>query len=206
MARVSQEHLDARRRQIIDGAARCFARDGFHGASMQGVLKEVGLSAGAVYRYFSGKEDLIAAIADEAFTSIRRAFWEAADATPPPAPDVLLGRVLRGLFSGEVCGLDGRQFASLIVQVWSESLRNEQLAATFEDGYGAMRVVWTGVVEGYREAGILRADVPADHVARTMMAATQGFFAQMALFGDADPAVLENGMRGLMAMDRPETG
>ncbi|GAA1325905.1 hypothetical protein GCM10009647_062700 [Streptomyces sanglieri] len=28
----------------------------------------------------------------------------------------------------------------------------------------------------------------------------------MALFGDADPAVLENGMRGLMVMDRPETG
>ncbi|MFE2935687.1 TetR family transcriptional regulator C-terminal domain-containing protein [Streptomyces sp. NPDC059278] len=119
---------------------------------------------------------------------------------------MLLGRVLRGLFSGEVCGLDGRQFASLIVQVWSESMRNEHLAATFEDGYGVMRLVWTDVVEGYREAGILRADVPADHVARAMMAATQGFFARMALFGDADPAVLEKGMRGLMAMDRPETG
>ncbi|WP_326764257.1 TetR/AcrR family transcriptional regulator [Streptomyces sp. NBC_01591] len=206
MARVSQEHLDARRRQIIDGAARCFARDGFHGTSMQGVLKEVGLSAGAVYRYFSGKEELIEAIADEAFTSIRRAFREAADTTPPPAPDVLLGRVLRGLFSGEVCGLDGRQFASLIVQVWSETMRNESLAATFDDGYGAMRVVWTDVVEGYRKAGVMRADVPADHVARTMMAVAQGFFAQMALFGDAEPEVLENGLRGLMAMQLPSAG
>lgn len=114
--------------------------------------------------------------------------------------------MLRGLFSEEVCGLDGRRFASLIVQVWSESMRDEHLAATFEDGYGAMRLVRTDVVEGYREAGILRADVPADHVARTMMAATQGFFAQTALFGYADPAVLENGMCGLTAMDRPETG
>ncbi|AXE76608.1 MULTISPECIES: TetR/AcrR family transcriptional regulator [Streptomyces] len=206
MARVSQEHLDARRRQIIDGAARCFARDGFHGTSMQGVLKEVGLSAGAVYRYFSGKEDLIAAIADEAFTSIRLAFQEAADATPPPTPDVLLGRVLRGLFSGEVCGLDGRQFAALIVQVWSETLRNERLAATFDDGFSTMRVVWADVVEGYRKAGVMRADVPADHVARAMMAAAQGFFAQMALFGDAEPEVLENGLRGLMSMDLQKIG
>ncbi|MFD0339027.1 hypothetical protein ACFVH0_10065 [Streptomyces sp. NPDC127117] len=95
---------------------------------------------------------------------------------------MLLGRVLRGLFPGEVCGLDGRQFASLIVQVWSGPLRNEHLAATLEDGYGAVRVVWTDVAEGHREAGNLRADVPADHVARTMTA-TQGFF-QMALFGD----------------------
>lgn len=92
------------------------------------------------------------------------------------------------------------------MQVWAESMRNEHLAATFEDGYGAMRLVRTDVVEGCRETGIRRADVPADHVARTMMAATQGFFAQPALFGDADPAVLENGMRGPMAMDRPETG
>ncbi|SCE42811.1 transcriptional regulator, TetR family [Streptomyces sp. DpondAA-F4a] len=86
MARVSQEHLDARRRQILTGAARCFARNGFHGTSMQDVLKEVGLSAGAVYRYFAGKDDLIAAIADEAFQYIRHAFSEAAEISPPPPP------------------------------------------------------------------------------------------------------------------------
>lgn len=112
----------------------------------------------------------------------------------------------RGLFPGEVRGLDGRQFASLIVQAWSESMRNEHLAATFEDGHGAMRLVRTDAVEGYREAGILRADVPADHVARTTMAATAGFFDRTAIFGDADPAVPENGMCGLMAMDRPDAG
>ena len=48
MARVSQEHLDARRRQILEGAARCFARDGFHSTTMQDILRETGLSAGAV--------------------------------------------------------------------------------------------------------------------------------------------------------------
>ena len=78
MARVSQEHLDARRRQILDGAARCFARNGFHATSMQDVLKEVDLSAGAVYRYFSGKEELIGAIVAEVLGSIREAFEEAA--------------------------------------------------------------------------------------------------------------------------------
>lgn len=54
------------------------------------------------------------------------------------------------------------------------------------------------MVEGYREAGVMRADVPADHVARTMTAAAHGFFAQMALFGDAEPKVLESGLRGLV--------
>ncbi|MEU0128449.1 MULTISPECIES: TetR/AcrR family transcriptional regulator [unclassified Streptomyces] len=200
MARVSQEHLDARRRQILAGAARCFARNGFHGTSMQDVLKEVGLSAGAVYRYFAGKEDLIAAIADEAFLSIRQAFDEAAELAPPPTPDVLLGRVLRGVFAGQVYGMERRTCAALIVQVWAETLRDERLAGTLRDGYAGMRTAWAKLVEAYRAAGLMNADVPADDVARTMIATAQGFLAQEALFGGSEPEVLENGLRGLMSM------
>ncbi|NEB40331.1 TetR/AcrR family transcriptional regulator [Streptomyces sp. SID14515] len=201
MARVSQEHLDARRRQILDGAARCFARNGFHGTSMQDVLKEVGLSAGAVYRYFPGKEDIIAAITEETFAVIRGAFEEAARTTPPPTPDALLSRVLGGVLAGQVHGLERRIFAALVVQLWSETLRDERLAALLEEGYTLMRVVWAKLVDAYRSAGILASDVPADHVARTMIAAAQGFIVQEALFGDVRPEVLENGLRGLMSMN-----
>lgn len=159
MARVSQEHLDARRRQILSGAAHCFARNGFHSASMQDVLKEVGLSAGAVYRYFAGKEDLIAAIADEAFGGIRRAFEEAAESTPPPTPDVLLGRVLRGVFEGQMYGLERRACAALVVQVWAETLRNDRLSNTLAEGYAGMRVAWARLVEAYRAAGLMPSGV-----------------------------------------------
>ncbi|MFD5691492.1 TetR/AcrR family transcriptional regulator [Streptomyces rubiginosohelvolus] len=200
MARVSQEHLDARRRQILDGAAHCFARNGFHGTSMQDVLKEVGLSAGAVYRYFAGKEDIIAAITEETFAVIRGAFEEAARATPPPTPDALLSRVLGGVLSGQVHGLERRIFAALVVQLWSETLRDERLGALLDEGYALMRVVWAKLVEAYRSAGILASDVSADHVARTMIATAQGFIVQEALFGDVRPEVLENGLRGLMSI------
>ncbi|MEV7894899.1 TetR/AcrR family transcriptional regulator [Streptomyces cyaneofuscatus] len=200
MARVSQEHLDARRRQILDGAARCFARNGFHGTSMQDVLKEVGLSAGAVYRYFPGKEDIIAAITEETFATIRGAFEEAGRMTPPPTPDVLLGSVLGRVLSGELHGLERRTFAALAVQLWSETLRDRRLAAQLDDGYATMRAAWTRLVEAYRDAGILSGDVEADHVARTMIATAQGFIVQEALFGDVTPEVLENGLRGLMSM------
>jgi TetR/AcrR family transcriptional regulator, transcriptional repressor of aconitase len=65
MPKVSEEHLAARRRQILDAAAACFARDGFHRTSMQDIVKESGISAGLVYRYFTGKDDVIAAIVTE---------------------------------------------------------------------------------------------------------------------------------------------
>jgi AcrR family transcriptional regulator len=200
MARVSQEHLDARRRQILDGAARCFARNGFHATSMQDILREADLSAGAVYRYFRSKEELITAIAEEAFTGIRGAFEEAARTTPPPTPDVLLGRVLRRMLEEQVPGGDRQAFARLIVQVWTETLRNEQLAATLQEGYDGMRQVWAKLVDAYRDNGLMGADVPADHVARTLIATAQGFIAQQALFGDVQVDVLEDGLRALMSM------
>ncbi|MFH9610137.1 TetR/AcrR family transcriptional regulator [Streptomyces sp. NPDC017448] len=206
MARVSQEHLDARRRQILDGAARCFARNGFHGTSMQDVLKEAGLSAGAVYRYFPGKEDIIAAITEGTFDTIRGAFEEAARTTPPPTPDALLRQVLGGLLAGGVWGLERRAFAALVVQLWSETLRDERLAALLDEGYTAMRGLWAELVDAYRAVGTLAGDVPSDHVARTMIATAQGFILQEALFGDVRPDVLEGGLRGLMAMKTQKTG
>ncbi|WP_328403237.1 TetR/AcrR family transcriptional regulator [Streptomyces sp. NBC_00390] len=204
MARVSQEHLDARRRQILDGAARCFARNGFHATSMQDILREAGLSAGAVYRYFRSKEELIEAIAEEAFGEIRAAFDDAARLDPPPTPDVLLGRVLRHMLIEKVPGGDGQAFARLLLQVWSETLRNEHLAATLADGYAGLRLAWATLVDAYRAAGLMDADVPADHVARTLIATAQGFIAQQALFGDVRVEAIEDGLRALMSMHDPE--
>src|ERR1044072_1008423 len=65
MPKVSDDYLAARRQQILDAAAACFARDGFHRTSMQDIVRESGISAGLVYRYFAGKDDMIAAIVTE---------------------------------------------------------------------------------------------------------------------------------------------
>ncbi|MFD5403512.1 TetR/AcrR family transcriptional regulator [Streptomyces griseorubiginosus] len=202
MARVSQAHLDARRRQILDGAALCFARNGFHATSMQDVLKEVDLSAGAVYRYFSGKDELIGAIVAEVLGQVREAFEEAARSTPPPPPDRLVASVLgRVLAAKESLTVDGRPaFPGLVVQVWAETIRNEELSALLREGYGAVRGAWARIVGEYQDAGMMRADVPPEQVARTMMAAAMGFIAQQALFGPAPADDLAAGLRALMSM------
>jgi AcrR family transcriptional regulator len=64
MPKVSQNHLEARRQQILDAAIECFSRQGFHPTTMQDIIKESGLSSGAIYTYFASKEALIEAIAD----------------------------------------------------------------------------------------------------------------------------------------------
>ena len=56
MPKVTEEYLDTRRQTIIDAAYRCFARKGFHQATMRDIYSEAGLSAGAVYRTLKAKK------------------------------------------------------------------------------------------------------------------------------------------------------
>jgi AcrR family transcriptional regulator len=61
MPKLSQKDMEARRRDIIAAAGRCFARKGIQATTMREIFAEAGMSAGAVYNYFRTKDDLIAA-------------------------------------------------------------------------------------------------------------------------------------------------
>src|SRR5918993_3105054 len=58
MPKVSEEHKDARREQILAGAQRAFARNGYEGATVARLEDETGLSRGAIFNYFENKEAL----------------------------------------------------------------------------------------------------------------------------------------------------
>jgi TetR/AcrR family transcriptional regulator, transcriptional repressor of aconitase len=58
MPKISAERKAERREQILDGAQRAFARYGFEGATVKRLEEEIGLSRGAIFNYFEGKDDL----------------------------------------------------------------------------------------------------------------------------------------------------
>ena len=62
--RTDPERTQNRRSQVLDAAAVCFARSGFHGASMSEISKQAGMSAGHIYNYFDGKDAIILAFVE----------------------------------------------------------------------------------------------------------------------------------------------
>ncbi len=64
MPRVSAAHEEEVRRRIVAAALRVFAEKGFHRATMQDVVRESGLSVGAIYTYFKSKDELFLASCD----------------------------------------------------------------------------------------------------------------------------------------------
>jgi AcrR family transcriptional regulator len=51
--------IDARRKQIIDGAIKVFSAKGFHAATVREIAEEAGLTMGSLYNYINTKEDII---------------------------------------------------------------------------------------------------------------------------------------------------
>ncbi|WP_299557239.1 TetR/AcrR family transcriptional regulator [uncultured Mycolicibacterium sp.] len=65
MPRVTDDHLAARRRQILDGARRCFAEYGYEKATVRRLEETIGLSRGAIFHHFRDKDTLFFELARE---------------------------------------------------------------------------------------------------------------------------------------------
>src|SRR5215470_4085231 len=61
MPRITDEHREARRQQILDAARACLLEHGLEAVSMEMIIARSGLSTGAVYRYFKGKDEIMEA-------------------------------------------------------------------------------------------------------------------------------------------------
>ncbi len=59
MARTQAAEYDERRGQIVEAAARLYARDGFVGASVSDLAEACGVSKSAIYHYYPSKEDIL---------------------------------------------------------------------------------------------------------------------------------------------------
>jgi AcrR family transcriptional regulator len=63
MPKISEERRAERREQILDGARRCFAENGYEGATVARLESATGLSRGGIFNYFPSKEELFVELA-----------------------------------------------------------------------------------------------------------------------------------------------
>lgn len=66
MPRRNEEHYEARRQRIIDGALHVFARKGFEQATNREIAAAAGIgSPGLIYHYFQDKSDLLRQVLEQ---------------------------------------------------------------------------------------------------------------------------------------------
>lgn len=200
MRHPNQQRQSDRRAEILDAAERCFARAGFHRASMQDICAEAAMSPGNLYRYFPSKEALIVGICER-----NRA--DAVDSFNQVNDELDFFEALAGLAQHHLVDRTDVE-VSICAEIMAESRRHPEIARIYQTIEDEVRERIAAMLMRAVKRGEIRNDVDIDAVAGLLLAIGDGmswrrsvdpkFSAELAL-----PLVL-NMVRGLLA--KPAAG
>jgi AcrR family transcriptional regulator len=196
MPKVSEEHRVARRAQIVAAARSCVAEQGFHKTTMADVIAASDLSAGAVYGYFKSKEDIVAAIAEEALSSVDELFGSVLVNDEPVRPLLVFERVLKHIVS--IAERPGGDVTRIALQAWAESLRNPAVMEIAGGKYRMLRSRFAEVARRAQADGTIPADADPEQVAQVLFGFVPGFILQRLLIGDVTPQSYTAGLRAIL--------
>jgi TetR/AcrR family transcriptional regulator, transcriptional repressor of aconitase len=171
MPRVSQQQLDARRKEILAGARACFARYGYEGATVRRLEEEIGLSRGAIFHHFRDKDSLFLAVAEDDTAAMVATVAEYG-----------LVQVMRDLLGNpDVSGWLGTQLEL------SRRLRTDpDFATRWAARSAAIATATRERLRRQRQAGVLREDVDVDTLAAFLELAYDGLVLRLATGQPAD--------------------
>ena len=125
MPKVSDEHKAEQRERILRGTMEVFARKGVGATTMGDIIEVSGLSAGAIYGYYSGKDDLIRQAAEDVLMSRRADLERLAAGNPLLPPHELIHALLSGL-------LAELPEPAIVLQFWAQSHADAEVRAVAE--------------------------------------------------------------------------
>jgi len=171
MPKVSQDRLDARRRQILDGARQCFARYGYEGATVRRLEDSTGLSRGAIFHHFRDKESLFLALA-------RLDAQRMADIVAEQG----LVQVMRELLNRAA----GPDWLDTRLEVSRRLRTDPEFRTAWVEQSNALTDATRDRLRRQADAGKLRDDVPVDVLARYLELALEGLVSHLAMGLPAD--------------------
>lgn len=182
---------DQRRMHVLAAARFCFSRWGFHGASMQQICAEAQMSPGALYRYFPSKEAIIEAIAEE----------ERVDAAACVAALHGEGSLVDRITA---VGMDylrqtiDPDTGGLMVEIWSESIRNTALGQRFHEIEAEVRRAFEAALLRAQESGEIDPGIDIAVVLTVLFAIGDGLVMRLQIEDDADIETIEPYLRRLV--------
>ena len=178
---VTEEHRAAQRARIHAAAFEVLRTKGLSGMAMSDIIAASGMSAGAIYGYFKGKDDLVYSLAETTIGGRVDALRQAADDRPVPPPEEAFRRLFDGLQPGLVA--DG-----LILQIWAEAVTHPRIRVLAQRGLGDFYEATGAYVAAWlsHERGVAEADARrrGRTCAPAMVALAQGFIVQGSVLDD----------------------
>lgn len=182
MPKITDQHRQMRRQQIIDAAYQCFARKGFHQTTMRDIYTEASLSPGAIYSYFDSKDEIIqASFVFDHQRSLDVFHAAKAGADPLKALEELLDFLFKGLKEAAALGA-GR----VNVQAWGEALVNPPLLETIRSVLSSYLDSVSQLIRMAQESGQIDRSLDSYSVSRVVASLYYGLELQKSLDDEVD--------------------
>jgi len=208
MPRITQERREARREQILDAARACLLEHGLEKVSMEMIIARSGLSTGAVYRYFKGKDEIIGAAVTASAREIGVAFAPILAGPSPGLPAQLVEKLLEAWVSYSISGVGpaaGVDRMPVAVHGWSYAQTDPDVMAALRANLRGFRERCVPLVKRWQDEGEVAADADPAAVAQLMLSISLGFVAQRSLAGDADAGAHACALAALTRQPAPGT-
>ncbi len=209
MPRITDERREARREQVLEAARACLWEHGLEAVSMEMIIARSGLSTGAVYGYFKGKDQIINAVVTEGMAAMAEDLAPVLTNPEPPPLSEFVEQVLRTVvnFGRHKKGDIDRLLVSL--HGWSHSQSDPELNRTTRAAYSGLRNLFADAVKRGKATGTFDAMTEPKAMAELLTSLTLGFVAQRALAGSADVTAHVAALQALtrqLAVDHVESG
>ena len=178
MPKVSDDHLAARRAQILDGARRCFSEFGYEGATVRRLEEATAMSRGAIFHHFGDKDALFFALAKE--DGERMAQTVEKDG---------LVQVMRNMLAKP----ENYQWLGTRLEIARRLRTDAEFRAEWQQRYEELNQATIARLERKKAAGTLRDDVPTEVLHIYLDLVLDGLIARLASgqTGDDLTAVLD---------------
>ncbi|MEE2032929.1 TetR/AcrR family transcriptional regulator [Rhodococcus chondri] len=165
MPKVSEDHLAARRSQILDGARRCFAEYGYDGATVRRLEEITGLSRGAIFHHFKDKDGLFLALAQ---------------ADNKRMADVAATQGLVQVMRDMLASPERFDWLGTRLEITRRLRTDPEFAKAWTQHSAELTEATVGRLERQREAGRLRDDLPTEVVLKYLDLVLDGLIARLA--------------------------
>jgi AcrR family transcriptional regulator len=191
MPKVLPEYLEQRKQQILDAAAACFTREGFHRTSMAEICAEADMSPGAVYRYFRSKEEIIQAMCargHEQDAEVMRGVMELGGTL----------EILDELARIYLQGVEDHEFCVMSIELLAESRRDPVVLESVREGNQAVLEQLTEIARTARERGETDPGVEPEAFAQVLMGLYLGLLWQKIIDPSLDSASYAAAVKSLV--------
>ncbi|GKW14438.1 TetR family transcriptional regulator [Pectobacterium carotovorum subsp. carotovorum] len=117
-----------RRKQVLDAAAKCFRKFGFHGCSIAKISKAAGMSPGHIYYHFANKEAIVEALVADQESTLYELINEIAASPPDERIAVSLKRHTQRMVEIHT----STEFNGLWLEIAAEAARNPGVAGVLQ--------------------------------------------------------------------------